>query len=574
MPTHVQGPEKIRLWPGVLIIGSYWALRIGGRIGPLSQFLNPLPTFVIVAAALALLVWWLFFSRLRWSERMLGLSVLVIGGAAAVVLAHNSMHRIHRDGIVGLMAPFVATVALASLVVFRRASPKVRDVGFAGLVLGVWGSVLLVRVVDGSTELKWRWTPTAEEKFLEQQSVAKKASAKPIGPLVVRSHDWPQFRGPNRENVVGGVRLETDWEKYPPKLQWKQRIGPGWSSFAVVDNVCFTQEQRGEDEATVCYRIDTGAEVWSRLDRGRFWEAAAGAGPRGTPTFHEGKIYAAGATGLVNCLDATTGQLLWQRNITKDADVKIPDWGFAASPLVVADKVVLFAGGGEGKGTIAYDAAHGDIAWLGGTGTHSFSSAQLAHVAGIEQILMAHDLGLDALAPDDGKTLWHHDWNMQGHARVVQPYVFGNDRVVLASGYGEGSRLLKVSHQDDAWQTETVWTSKRLVPYYNDFVVQDDHAYGFDGNIFCCIDLQTGERKWKKGRYGYGQVLLLADQKMLLILSDDGTAVLVAAEPAALREVSRFKIIEGKTWNHPVLVHGKLLVRNSEEAACCELTLQ
>ncbi len=112
-----------------------------------------------------------------------------------------------------------------------------------------------------------------------------------------------------------------------------------------------------------------------------------------------------------------------------------------------------------------------------------------------------------------------------------------------------------------------------MVPYYNDFVVYENHAYGFDGNIFCCIDLETGERKWKKGRYGYGQVLLLADQGVLLVLADDGTAVLVAADPAGLNELARHQVLDEKTGNHPVLVGGKLLVRNAQEAACYELTL-
>ena len=570
----VQPSHRIRLWPAGLLIALYWGIRVGDRVGFLPRFLNKSTTSVAIMTASGLLVWWLFFSRLRWPARFLGLFVLVVGGAAAIPLVHESLKSPLRGGVVLFAAPFVVMAALAWLLVARRASTKVRTAGLSAVVLAAWASFLLLRVVDGSGDLKWRWSPTAEQKYLAERTVSPPAPVSAIGPLVVGPSDWPQFRGPQRDNRVAGLRIETDWVKHPPKLMWKHRIGPAWSSFSVVDHVCFTQEQRGDDEATVCYHLDTGDEVWSRADAARFWTAQSGAGPRATPTFQDAQVYAMGATGLLNCIDAATGQLVWQRNLTKDAGVDVPDWGFAASPLVGDDKVIVFAGGGNGKGTVAYHTADGEVAWFGGSGSHSFSSAQLARINGVEQILMAHDLGLDALAPDDGKTLWHHDWNMDGYARMVQPHVFGDDSVILASGYGNGSRMLKVSHGDDAWRAETVWTSKKLIPYYNDFVVYEDHAYGFDGNIFCCIDLKTGERRWKKGRYGNGQVLLLVEQGILLVLADDGTAILVAAEPAELREVSRFKALTGTTWNHPVVVRDKLLVRNAEEAACYELTSQ
>lgn len=573
-PPPSRYSERPRLWPAALLIGVYWAVRIGGRIGFLGSLVGPWRAPVEVLVALGLLAWWLFFSNLRRVESVVGLLVLVVAGAAAIPSVHVSLNTLHRDGVVALAAPFVVTAIFAWLVVSYRASPKLRDAGLVGVVLAAWGGLMLVKVADASTDLQWRWSPTAEQKFLEQRAGGAKARVTPIGSLVVGPEDWPQFRGPHRDNRLTDARIETDWDKHPPKLLWKQRIGPGWSSFAVVGDFGFTQEQRGDHEATVCYRVDSGNEAWAHVDTARFYSPLTGAGPRATPTFHDGRLYAMGATGLLNCLDAATGRLIWQRDIKQDADAKLPDWGYAASPLVVGDKVVAFAGGGNGKATVAYRADDGALAWLGGTGGHSFSSPQPAQIEGVEQVLMAHDLGLDALAPGDGKTLWHYDWNMNGNARIVQPHALGDGRVVLASGYGEGSRLLKVSHQDDAWQAEAVWTSKKLVPYYNDFVVYDDHAYGFDGNIFCCTDLQTGQRKWKKGRYGNGQVLLLAEQGMLLVLSDQGEAVLVAAEPDDLREVSRCKVLDGKTWNHPVLVRGKLLVRNAEEAACYELTLQ
>ena len=266
--------------------------------------------------------------------------------------------------------------------------------------------------------------------------------------LAVEPGDWPQFRGPGGDDRVAGVRIETDWTKHPPQLEWKHPVGPGWSSFSVVGDVCFTQEQRGEEESTVCYRLADGAEVWAHGDAARFWDPATGAGPRGVPAFHEGKLFTVGATGLVDCLDAATGQLVWQRNLLADVDASLQQWGVATSPLVVGQLVVAFAGGGEGKGTIAYARATGEPVWTGGRGTHSFSSPQLARLAGVEQILMAHDLGLDALDPASGKLLWHYDWSLEGNGRMLQPCLLGDDRVVLASGYNQGTQSLKVALAD------------------------------------------------------------------------------------------------------------------------------
>jgi outer membrane protein assembly factor BamB len=440
-----------------------------------------------------------------------------------------------------------------------------------------WGYFTLTRI-DGlggdlKSEVSWRWDTTAEERFLAEKSKAATGhlvKLPPVGP-----EDWPEFRGPQRDSRLSGVKIATDWNVQPPKLLWKHRIGPGWSSFAVVGDYAYTQEQRGEDEATVCYYIPDGSEIWAHLTPGRFWEVVAGAGPRATPTYHDGRIYAFGANGLLVALDAATGRELWKRNVQQETAAVTPQWGFSASPLVIDDKVIVIAGGPEGKGTAAYRTSDGEPAWYSGLGKHSYTSAQRAKFDGIDVLLSAHEVGLEALNPTDGKTVWSHTWDMGEAFRIVQPYVFADGRVLLASGYGFGSRLLNVRHtaEPSVWQADEVWTSKKFNPYYNDFVVYDGHAYGFDGNIFCCINLADGERPWKKGRYGYGQVLLLADQGLLLVLGDEGQAVLVEAKPDALHEVGRFQALAGKTWNHPVVTRGKLLVRNAEEAACYELRL-
>jgi outer membrane protein assembly factor BamB len=245
-------------------------------------------------------------------------------------------------------------------------------------------------------------------------------------------------------------------------------------------------------------------------------------------------------------------------------------WGFASSPLVVGELVVVFAGGPIGKSVVACDRSSGELIWASGDGTHSYSSAHMARFGAKDQVLMWSEVGLQSYDPENGQLLWQHETQGHGHMSIVQPLVVA-DSVILGAGYGPGSRRLDVRWRDGSWSVREVWTSRRFKPYFNDFVHYDRHCYGFHGRIFCCIDAETGDSRWKGGRYGNGQVLLVADMSLLLVLSETGEVVLLEATPRRRIEVGRFQAIQGKTWNHPVIAHGKLFVRNGEEAACFDL---
>jgi outer membrane protein assembly factor BamB len=374
---------------------------------------------------------------------------------------------------------------------------------------------------------------------------------------------------------MAGLRIATDWKQQPPRKIWRQHVGPGWSSFAVIGNRLYTQEQRGPDEVVVCYDADSGKELWLHKDSTRFSEMMAGPGPRATPTFHEGKIYALGAKGLLNCLDAATGQLKWSRDIMKDSDAKLPIWGFASSPLVSNGIVTVLAGDPAGKVVLAYKANTGEPAWHAGEGAkdyHSYCSVQPARLAGVEQLVISTAAGLLALHPTRGDVLWRYNWPLgSGGSRIVQPTIIGDSDVLIGTGFGVGTRRVHLKHNGDKWTTEEVWTSKAFKPYFNDQVVCGDHGYGFDSSFLACLNLADGKVKWKDRRYGSGQVLLLADQNLLLVLSEQGKVALVEANPDKFNEVASFQALEGKTWNHPVVAHGKLFVRNGEEMACYEL---
>lgn len=569
-----------RVWPAVLIVAVQLAVMFG------SAWWAPGTTFHFIGlvwspllAALLFLIWWLGFSRLPMRTRLLGVLFTALLFTGVAVASHASIAiALVVYCLTGLLLAIACSLALTGGIAWSRRRWMVA--GAIGLVVLPW---TLVRVdgLDGSLnpEFSLRWATTAEEEFLARRSregsatIPLEAAIPPeaAGALQASPGDWPRFRGPAGDSRVEGVSIGADWAQDPPRQLWRQSIGPGWSSFAVVGGLCFTQEQRGTDELVSCYQLEDGREIWVQRIPTRFEETIGGAGPRATPTFDAGHLFTLGATGKVQCLEARTGEVVWARSLDADVGAETPPWGFASSPLVLDDRVIVFAGGGAGKSVVAYDRKSGALGWSGGEGTHGYSSVHLANLGGVDQLLALSNLGLEALSPANGSLLWENRWDTGEQARVVQPLVIGSDSVIIGTGYGYGARRLRVTFQDAKFAVEEVWTARTLKPYFNDFVYDEGHCYGFDGRIFTCISSDDGARRWKGGRYGHGQVLLVVDSKLLVVLSESGEIVLLKASPAGHEELGRIPGVPGKTWNHPVIVGRRLLVRNGSEMACYQL---
>jgi outer membrane protein assembly factor BamB len=565
-----------RLWPGLALVVLQAGLIFVPRwVAPGTEIQFYLLMLGTMGCGAGVLLWWLFLSRVPWRERLIGLVSFVVATFAAILLGHPTF----RFGLFLYVLPLTTTVWVLWLVASLPLGGTLRRVGLVALFAVIAAGACLPRMagVYGSFvgELHWRWTLTPEERFLAEHQGRDSTTGGELGTMASQVAEWPGFRGPARDGRLAGVRIDTDWAAHPPRKVWRQLIGPGWSSFAVVGSRIYTQEQRGDVEAIVCYNADNGEEVWAHTDAARFSDDQAGAGPRATPTFHAGNIYALGTKGRLNCLDAATGAVVWSRDAAKDAGAPVPVWGFASSPLVYKGLVTVFTGGPGGKAVSAYDATkEGPPVWMSGDGQHSYCSPHPATLGGVEQIVMASDAGVEGLDPVKGDVLWWHESPTGGYPRCVQPALIDDTDLLLGTGMGKGDRRVHVERQGDSWGDATeVWTSKRLNPYFNDRVIHKGHIYGFDNNMFTCLSLDKGARRWQRGDYGHGQVLLLADQDLLLILSEEGEVVLVAADPQKHRELGRFQALplKGKTWNHPVVANGRLYVRNGEEAACYEL---
>jgi outer membrane protein assembly factor BamB len=601
--------RPLRLWPGVVLAILVLVARfVVPSILPDHMAYGLLGS---LGGAVAIVLWWLFFSRAPWSERLGAIPLM----AAVLYAARFFLDKSIATGAMGMLYPILAIPPLAAAFVVwatatRRLSGGARWATMAATIVVACGFWALIRTGGFSgtfkNDLSFRWSKNAEERLVAQgdegtpppttapappepapsagatpaaapsapvsapreKPMAKsseKAAASPVATAAAKPEaEWPGFRGPERKGIVTGVQIKTDWSASPPVELWRRPIGPGWSSFAVQGDRIYTQEQRGEEEIVACYHASTGKPAWKHRDAARFWESNAGAGPRATPTLANGRVYTLGGTGIVNTLDAGTGAVVWSRNAATDTGAKTPIWGFSGSPLVLGDLVIVAASGA----LVAYDRATGEPRWFGPKGREGYSSPQLATIDGVEQVLLLSGTGLVSVSPADGKVLWEHAW--KGYP-IVQPAQTADGDVLIAVSEGSGTRRLSVTHGPDGWTSQERWTSNGLKPYFNDFVVHEGHAYGFDGSILSCIDVADGSRKWKGGRYGNGQLVLLPDQDLLLVLSEEGELALVKATPDQFTELARFPALEGKTWNHPVLVGDLLLTRNGEQMAAFRL---
>ncbi len=567
---------RIRLWPGLaLVLASIVAYIVFPLIDPRSMlhFAGGIGTPVF--CSIGVLVWWMWGSRVKGTFRWLPVFLFLAPSIANIVL-------FYRDVPLTVLLfgfPFAALLWVLWLAVSRPASRFVQLSGLLGVIVGAWALFTMVRIgetdADIRPELAWRWEPTKLDSYKEER--AKLAVAAPDGGAVAAaSGDWAEFRGPKRDSILRGVSIVTDWAKSPPKLLWKHRVGPGWGTFSVVGDKIFTQEQVDENqEAVVCYLAKSGDRVWEHKYDARFYEQIAGIGPRGTPTVVDGRVYTFGGSGILLCLDAAKGTPIWKRDVPTDNGTKPQQWGYSSSPLVHRGVVIVFANGPNGKGTAAYRADTGEPAWSAGRGTFGYVSAHVANFGGVDQILMISDVGIESYRPEDGTILWTYDWATRGVNRVSQPAILSETDLLIGTGVGgdQGLRRVRITKTGDSWTTETVWKTRNLKPYFNDGVVHDGHFYGFDDKSFACIDLKDGSQKWKTGQqYGHGQVLLLADQGLLVVQAVDGKVILVRATPEEHDEIAKFPALAGKTWNHPVIAHGKLFVRNGIEAAAYELT--
>lgn len=454
-----------------------------------------------------------------------------------------------RLGVVGklLGTLVVAVLAFAHLAIFWGLRVELDGSGQGVLVS--WGSQ------------RRHFAALESHRATQAPAPAARAASETEGP------SWPHFRGPHYDGIAD-TPVRTDWPAEGLPELWRQPVGGGYASFAVGAGMAITIEQRREQEVVVAYDLRSGGELWSHGWVASFEEAMGGDGPRSSPVWDEERIYALGATGELRALTARDGTLLWSTNILADARAENLPWGMAVTPLIVGDQLIVLPGGPNAS-VVSYDKHSGERLWAVESDMQAYVSPLLVTLAGQEQLLVVSGERAMGLALDGGRLLWSYPWVVPFDTSAAQPVVIGTDGVFLSAGNDHGSVLLQIRRDGDAFVAEERWRNRNMKNSFSSSVLKDGYLYGLDNGILAAIDAQTGERAWKGGRYGHGQLLLAKDH--LVVLTERGDLALVAAEPTAFQELAKVPAIKGKTWNYPALAGDVLLVRNANEMAAFDV---
>lgn len=414
--------------------------------------------------------------------------------------------------------------------------------------------------------------PASEAAAPEAPDVAEEPPSEVLGESIVSPNAgeyWSDFRGPGRAGIYDQQPINTDWKAKSPPEVWRQKIGGGYASMVIAEGKVFTIEQRRNKEVVAAYNFETGRQVWEHEWTARFEESLGGDGPRATPTWHDGKIYALGASGDLYCLNAGNGSVIWNRNILSDAGASNVTWGMSAAPLVVDDLVVLLPGGRAGKSVVAYDKNAGEIRWTSQNDRGGYTSPQIATLAGKRQLIIVSGERIFGANIADGELLWGHEWKTNNDANCAQPLIVDDEHVLVSSAYGHGAALVKITTDGEQFSASEVWFSRNMKNKFNPSILADGVVYGLDDGILAAVDVRTGERLWKGGRYGFGQLIYASGH--LIVISEQGDLVLVKATPESHQELATFEAISGKTWNVPAMADGRLIVRNQTEMAAYDM---
>ena len=386
--------------------------------------------------------------------------------------------------------------------------------------------------------------------------------------------DWPQFRGPQRDGVSRETNLLQSWPEGGPQRLWlSTNLGAGYSSPAIVGEQIYIMAQCAEAQWLLCLDAKDGKELWAtRL--GEPYANEFGDGPRGTPTVHDGLVFALGANGELLCAEAATGKERWRTNLTHLGG-SVPGWGYSESPLVDGPRVIVTPGGEKGA-VVALDINTGLPVWQSKdfTDEAQYTSLMLLEKGGVRQYISGNRERVVGLAATDGRLLWQQ--RFRSSVVVSQSPIVSGDQIYMVAAGGTGCKAVKLTAPDAA---EVVYANKAMRNLPGGVVLFDQHLYGYSDHIgWVCQDWQTGDEVWSSKALEKGSITI-AGRMAYCLTEDEGMMVLADASPEGWRERSRFLLTpqseqraeQGKVWSPPVIAHGRLYLRDQERLCCFEI---
>lgn len=372
--------------------------------------------------------------------------------------------------------------------------------------------------------------------------------------------DWPIWRGPARD----GISTEKDWKiSGEPKTLWEAEVGLGFSSFVVAQGRVLTTGHADEKDTVWCFDSVTGKQIWKHEYPADLGDKYYEGGTSNTPTIDGDKVYHLSRWGDVFCFEAATGKILWEKNVQKETEANLPDWGFAGAPLV-QDKLLIL---NVGKAGLALDKTTGKIIWKSETDAAGYSTPYPYTRDGKKLVILSSGDAYTAVQAEDGTPVWTYRWNTRYGVNASDP-ILSDDKLFISTGYNKGCILLKLTDS----QPEKVWESKVLKNQFNSSVLINGYLYGIDGdqNSRCslkCVKLEDGKVAWEEKSVGFGS--LIAADGRLIILTDKGELVIAKASSEGFEEITRAQVLSGRCWSAPVLANGRLYVRNAPGKVLC-----
>ncbi|HWB01523.1 MAG TPA: PQQ-binding-like beta-propeller repeat protein [Verrucomicrobiales bacterium] len=376
--------------------------------------------------------------------------------------------------------------------------------------------------------------------------------------------DWPEVMGPGRSGISQETGWNTDWNNKEPPLLWKFQAGPGASSCVVSGGRMYTMGSRGDQESVLCLDAASGKEIWRQMYDCKFDKRSWDGGPAVTPVLDGERLYTLSFRGQLFCWNAKDGTKLWERHLVDDLHGLKPNWGWAGSPLVVSDKLIVEPGG-KGTSRTALDKLTGETLWQSGNDPVAYASPILFSGPALSGVAFFNAAGLSGVDPRDGTELFRQRWKTDFDVNAVIP-VQRDGKFFIGSAYGRGIALI------DA-RSGPVWKNEKLIIHFQSPVLLGDHLYVVEGQaenpaVLTCLEWSTGKVCWRH-RAGHERAHLIAVGSKLLVITQDGELVLAEASPAAGNELGRFQAIPKTVFSPPAFSDHRLFIRNNSGTVIC-----